>query len=231
MLKIENYNDFMLLEKNINKNMCNFLNNSVKNYNKKDYNFKCNNNLINKEYYIPYSKDKMFWCLYKIIDPLWDENENFKLEKDFKINCIEKFRKNKNIIKPYKITLSYVENDLLNEKTISLKTLISLCVLFKINLMYVFNKKFFEINTNSSEEIKDTFLIIKKDEKDSLFLGNKDLDYYRNNYFSIENINKPFKSISSYGVKDLELIAKKLDIDITNVKLKKDLYQLISEKF
>ena len=51
--------------------------------------------------------------------------------------------------------------------------------------MYVFNNKFFEINNNSSDEIKDTFLIINKDNKDCLFMGNKDLDYYRNNFYSI----------------------------------------------
>ena len=223
----------MLLDKNINKNICNFLNNNVKNYNTNNFIKKNDHqqNNIKKEYFIPFSKDKMFWCFYKIIHPFWDENENFKLEKDFKISCIEKLRNNKQLIKSYRITLSYLENDLLNEKMISIKTLFGLAILFKINLMYVFDNKFFELNFNSSDINNDTFLIIKKDNKDSLFIGNKDLDYYRNNFYYIENINKPLKSISSYTLKDLEVISKKLQIDISNIKLKNDYYQLIIEKF
>ena len=220
----------MLTSDNISKNYCNFfdINNDMKNYNKK--------NIQNKrysereEYYTPYSNDKLFWCFYKIVNELWDGRENFKLEKDFKIQCIEKLRANKNDIKPYKITLSFIESDLLNENKISLKTLTALCILYKINLIYTINNKYYEINNDSLDRKEPTFLISNINGKDSLLLIEKDLDYYRNNFYCIENINKPLKSISSYTVKELHVIAKKLQINF-EVKNKNELYQLISEKF
>jgi len=237
MLQIEDYKKYMLTEDNINKNYCNFLHNNenMKNYNKKNekYNNKDNIPKEKTEYYVPYSNDKLFWCFYKIINESWDENENFRIEKEFKINCIEKLRKNKNDLKPYKLTLSTIENDLLNERKITLKTLIALCILYKINLIYTFNNKYYEINNDSLDNSNNIYVISNLNDKDSLLLIKKDLDYYRNNFYCIENINKPLKAISGYTIKELELMAKKLQIiedDIKN-KNKKDLYQKICEKF
>ena len=237
MLRIEDYKKYMLTEDNINKNYCNFLHNNenMKNYNKKNekYNIKDNNFKEKMEYYIPYSNDRLFWCFYKIINEFWDENENFRIEKEFKIECIEKLRKNKNDLKPHKLTLSTIENDLLNERKISLKTLIALCILYKINLIYTFDNKYYELNNDTLDNTNNIYLISNVNNKDSLSLMKKDLDYYRNNYYCIENINRPLKAISGYTIKELELMAKKLQImeaDIKN-KNKKDLYQKISEKF
>lgn len=237
MLQIEDYKKYMLTEDNINKNYCNFLHNNenMKNYNKKNekYNNKDNNSREKTEYYLPYSTDKLFWCFYKIINESWDENENFRIEKEFKIDCIEKLRKNKNDLKPYKLTLTTIENDLLNERKITLKTLVALCILYKINLIYTFNNKYYELNNDSLDNINNIHVISNINDKDSLLLIKKDLDYYRNNFYCIENINKPLKAISGYTIKELELMAKKLQIiedDIKN-KNKKDLYQKISEKF
>jgi len=259
MQQIKDFEIYMLTEENINKNYCNFLNKSSININKnykkdndkkRDNNNKTNNININnnrnnnrnnsrncsiysdnKEYYIPYSEDKLFWCFYKIINDLWDENETFKLEKEFKISCIEKLRKIKNDLKPYKLTVTHIENDLLNEKKISLKTLIALSILYKINLIYTKNYTYYEINNNSLDDNSETFLINNINNSECLVLVKKDLDYYRNNYFCIENINKPLKAISGYTIKELELIAKKLQINIDNIKIKKDIYQKIVEKF
>ena len=245
MQVIKDFENYMLTEKNINKNYCNFLNKSSininRNYNKVYLINRNNNNrnIIrncsisseNKEYYIPYSEDKLFWCFYKIINDMWDKNESFKLEKEFKIECIEKFRKIKNDLKPHKLVLSHIENDLLNEKKISLKTLISLSILYKINLIYTKNYTYYEINNNSLDDNSETFLINNINNSECLVLVKKDLDYYRNNYFCIENINKPIKAISGYTIKELELIAKKLQINIDNIKIKKDIYQKIVEKF
>jgi len=237
MLQIEDYKKYMLTEDNINKNYCNFLHNNenMKNYNKKNekYNNKDNNSREKTEYYLPYSNDKLFWCFYKIINESWDENENFRIEKEFKIDCIEKLRKNKNDLKPYKLTLTTIENDLLNERKITLKTLVALCILYKINLIYTFNNKYYELNNESLDNINNIHVISNINDKDSLLLIKKDLDYYRNNFYCIENINKPLKAISGYTIKELELMAKKLQIiedDIKNIN-KKDLYQKISEKF
>jgi hypothetical protein len=226
----------MLLDENINRNYCNFLDNNknMKNYNKINCEENKNNFVREKsEYYTPYSYDKLFWCFYKIKNEYWDEKESFKIEKEFKIECIEKLRKNKNELKPYKLTLHSIENDLLNERKISVKCLIALCVLHKINLLYIFDNKYYELSNDSLDNTKNIFVINNINNNDSLLLIKKDLDYYRNNFYCIDNINKPLKAISGYNVKELELIAKKLQIMESSIgnKNKKDLYQIISEKF
>ena len=43
--------------------------------------------------FTPYQKDKLFWCFYKIINESWDENENFRIEKEFKIDVTNEIKK------------------------------------------------------------------------------------------------------------------------------------------
>ena len=47
--------------------------------------------------------------------------------------------------KAMKLKLNCIENELLNEKKIGLKTLIALCLLYNKNLMYICKNKYFEI--------------------------------------------------------------------------------------
>ena len=203
---------------------------------KNDKHTTTNNYSLNKakqicqEYYSPNGTDKLFWCFYKIIYPEWDDNCNFKLEKDFKISCIEKMRKIKPELKVHKLTLVNIENELLNEKKIGLQTLLALCILYKINLIYTWKNMFTEINSGSDD---NNFInvINNIDNIDSIPLNsNNKIEYYRENYLYISNPNKPIKAASSYTHKELSVIAKKLQISTTNLNTKKELYEKILEK-
>ena len=104
--------------------------------------------------------DTLFSCMINILNLNFDyELENrFKIEKDFKINAIAKLREIKHKLKAMKLKLNCIENELLNEKKIGLKTLIALCLLYNKNLMYICKNKYFEIINDGESKMN---IIIK----------------------------------------------------------------------
>ena len=175
--------------------------------------------------------DTLFSCMINILNLNFDyELENrFKIEKDFKINAIAKLREIKHKLKAMKLKLNCIENELLNEKKIGLKTLIALCLLYNKNLMYICKNKYFEIINDGESKMN----IIIKDNNNFELLENYEGDkmqYYRENYFQIENIEKPLKAVSGYTKDELKTIYEKLQIKDANIKFnKKEIYQKISE--
>ncbi len=175
--------------------------------------------------------DILFSCMINILNLNFDyELENrFKIEKDFKINAIAKLRDIKPKLKAMKLKLNCIENELLNEKKIGLKTLIALCLLYNKNLMYICKNKYFEIINDGESKMN----IIIKDNNNFELLENYEGDkmqYYRENYFQVENIEKPLKAVSGYTKDELKTIYEKLQIKDVNIKFnKKEIYQKISE--
>jgi hypothetical protein len=175
------------------------------------------------------TQDSLFWCFFIILNGLheYEINTSFKREKEFKIESIEKLRNIKSELKAVKLRLNEIEDELLNKPKISIKSLIALCLLHKINILYVWNRKYFEIINNADEKIN----VILNENNENKIINDIDLDkinYYRENYLCIENINKPLKSITGYTHKELLNIAHKLDIkDITSKKTKKEIYEKI----
>ena len=95
--------------------------------------------------------------------------------------------------------------------------------------MYVWNRKYYEFINNSEEPIN--IIIWDKEENSfSQCVDDEKLKYYRENYWCIQNIEKPLKSITGYARDELVLIADKLDIENTKKETKKSLYEKILEK-
>lgn len=183
-------------------------------------------NRISKEFN---NEDKLFWCFLIILKGEQDYilDHSFKKEKEFKIETIEKLRKIKAELKALKLKLNDIENELLNEKKITLKGLVALCLLYKINIMYVWNRKYFEIINNADDKIN---IIINENGEDKISndVSNNKMNYYRENYWCIENISKPLKAITAYSKDELLIIIKKLEInDINLKKTKKEMYEKI----
>ena len=171
-------------------------------------------------------KDQLFWCFYAIINDDYDYmDSSFKKEKEFKIECIEKLRKIKATLRPLKLSLNAIEDELLNQKKITIKGLIALCLLYQKNVMYVWDRKYYEFINNSDEDIN--IFINKENITHSSCL--KKANFYRENYWEIKNIDKPLKSITGYSRDELITIAKKLDI-LEIPKNKKEIYEKILEK-
>ena len=214
-----NFERYMLTSENINK--FSYVKN---NSNKVETPIKKEKKVINNE-------DLLFWTIYKIVnnDLINTTSSNFKTEKDFKIKSIEDLRKIKSKLKTYKISLIDVENQLLNDKKIGLQSFFALALLFNLNIFYITNNKFYEFNCNPEASI----IIIKNNNNNITIEDNSisGIDYYRENYFQIENLSKPIKSITSYNKNELLVIAKKLNVnDIQDKINKKDLYEKILTK-
>jgi hypothetical protein len=197
--------------------------------------------------------DKLFWIFYKLVNNFNDidlENINaFKVMKDFKIECVEKVRLQKNILKEFKIQRMVVEDDLTNNDKICFKTFHALCVLYLINVIVIRdNNTYCILCTNDDEKVinlKNYKLLQISNMKMSTSFNDFDVQLINNysetqlqailkNYYNIENIEKPIKAFSSYNLDDLTTIASKLNITIYDEhgkkKKKQDIYETILKK-
>ena len=161
-------------------------------------------------------------------------HKSFQIEQEIKISSIEEIRKITPQLKLYKIKGIDIENELINEKCISLLGFYALCIINDLSVIYLHNRTYFEININNTP----VEYIVETDNGLNLKLhtevGNDKINDIRNNYYKIENIKKPLLSISNYKVDDLKLICKKLLLPVTDtngkIKKKAQLYENIIMK-
>jgi len=194
------------------------------------------------DFFIPIEKDSLFWCFYimKNGEVKYELLGKITLifEKNLKIEYVEKIRKEKQLIKPYKFSsLTKIENQLANEYKIDLKTLLTLCVVENLNVFYINKRTYYELLMNDNDQVfiincfdneKFGYKIISKNDIE--------LQKYKDSLFKIDNIEKPIKSITSYKVQELIDYCNKLAIETTNketgkTKSKKDLYEAFIQYF
>jgi hypothetical protein len=227
-----NLEPFMLTKNNLNQYY--FLSEeSFKNLNYKPDKVKINNKkILNENNFTIDKEDKLFWSFYIFLNG-YDEYyliKNFFItEKNIKINNIIKIRENKDILKSHKIVKSVIENELANEKKISIVTLNALALIYKLNILYIKNRFIYVMNY-SEVPLKECKNIIEEKKDKEIYLINLEpeiIDQVLNDYYIIDNINKPFNAISYYKIHDLINIAKKLNLDTQNKK-KVDLFTEIN---
>ena len=195
---------------------------------------------INNNFFTPSKsyKDPLFWCWHIFTNGFAEynfaENGSFSYEKTEKINLITNVRLAKKTLKSYKLKLSDIENNLLYEETINLNTFYSILLIHAVNFIYMDDIIYYEqINFPQNK----TCYILKKEEKYYLWTSHDipDIINFKEKLLIVDNIYKPIKSISTYKINDIKNICQKLHINImktpTKCKTKKELYQLIMEKF
>ena len=152
---------------------------------------------------------------------------SFQTEKEFKINSIEKLREIKPQLKALKLKINDTENELLNSKKITIKGLVALCLLYKKNLFYVWNRKYYEMINDADQPIN----VIHCVNNDYLYdVDDNKMEFYRENYWNVQNVDKPIKGMTGYSKEELLEIALKLDIQDMKKKTKKEIYERILEK-
>jgi len=196
---------------------------------------------ISKTFFYPKEKDSLFWCFYIMKNELLHyqmlNNRNIVFEKTQKIEYIEKIRKEKHIIKNYKFaSICNIESNLVNDMNIDTFSFLTLCVIENINVIFIQRKTYYELRMNDNNDV----FVIKKNENDKYgveLIQKTDSAYenYKNDYYKIENLDKPIKSITYYKVDDLISICAKLSIESIHKetgkqKSKKDLYESIIQK-
>lgn len=232
---------YMLIDDNISLFKCNDNNDinkkfmKIKNFEKNKNQY--NENQNNSDFFYINKHDKLFWCFY-IIKYGYDKyeinkNNSFSLEKNIKIDSIEKLREKKDLLKINKLKLNEIENELVNEKNITIKGFIALCIINELNIFYVGDNVFYEYINNTE---KETFVIKfnKKLKKLGLYTNNNTNDYInkiKESHMLIFDITKQIKGLSSYKLGDLQEICKQLKLTIVDIhgkNLKKNfLYESI----
>ncbi len=162
------------------------------------------------------------WMLYVIIYG----NEEYKLihsdtiyknEQEFRfklVKCLQKINdKTKDILKVNKLKIEVAISELGNGEEISLDTLIICVIILK-------EPVFFAKGTcgkiiNYSDKQHTCYYCVNINEK-QLYLDVIDDKHINDNYYLVDNITKPFKSISSYKLDELKSICGKMKID-TNI--------------
>ncbi len=217
------------------------------------------NNIIRKEckhtyhrnLYIPGNGDSdvdsLFWIFYILVYGIEKYellgNSKFIHEKNTKIEHIEIIKKNKDKLKSQNIKKhSTCENDLLNEKKISLKTFHMLCVCYDIDFLFLRNRMYYKTDFQNNETI--TKQKIEEDENNDIEeeiickcsvihqvseglygcefdVHDQVFKNYMDTRMKIENYEKPLKSVTSYTIAQLQEICELLKIKIENETGKK----------
>ena len=190
--------------------------------------------------YIVRQRDSLFWTFYILKYGIFFYEMNvcsqsFSTEKQEKFKYIELIRQNKDLLKLHKIQkLSSLENELANEKNISIKTFISMCIIENINVYLINDRK---IYANILDESLPINIIFKNKNKPNYCIdfntSENKINNYKENYLIMSSFENKLKSINSYTINDLLEICRKLNLIIsTEEKItKKYLYDFLSEHY
>lgn len=189
--------------------------------------------------FFPDVHDSLFWSFY-IMKNGQEAYEslgkiNIVIERKIKIEYIERFREGKQVLKTYKTApITHLENVLLNEKQIDIKTLIALCVIEGISFIYIYKNTYFEMNIDADESTQ-IHAIVRMDLPTKYgYKIIQDVKPIRESFYKIDNMNKPLKSMSAYKLDELVVFCNKLGIVAGNdgkKANKKCLYEMLIQYF
>lgn len=196
--------------------------------------------------FVPRKNDTLFWIFYIMMNGFAEYEligtNDFEIEQTEKYKYIDFLRKDecKQLLKQHKITKikEDIENELGHTSRINHKTFFALCICHKLNILFIYRKRCFQIHCGKPE---DTIHIIHQYDPPienphgrfkyayEIDPAKEDVEKYKSNeYFNWENIDKPLRCISYYKVKDLLDICILLKIKEDYNKLTKpELYDLI----
>jgi len=186
----------------------------------------------------------LFWTIYNIIQENNTEYEEYNSEKEFKIKqdfCIkflEMIKEKKPLLKEHKVKYIDLENALLYNKDIDLDTLKIFAHIYKINVYFIDNIKYYRFDSSIENE-NEIYMIKKIDNKLEIEkLNKKDNNYLEKiksiekNHYLLENTKKLLNSASYYKYDDLKQISEKLCIMLERNgkrKTKNELYEEIMQ--
>lgn len=185
-------------------------------------------------FFTPKPEDSLLWCTYIMINGIekFETVENYYTEGNvFKYQVVGDIRSKKTLLKPHKLSLSKIEDSIVNKPFINLESFYAIALTYNLSISLIQGRKLFEIGRNNDDS--KTFVIEKKRGKYGIYLfssqsstiniGSKRnisihalktaaLNYVRDNYWSMENITTPIRPLSAYKLQDLVDICKRLNI-------------------
>ena len=175
----------------------------------------------NAKPFVPFQKDKLFWCFYIILHGYeeyeMNRSNSFSIEKQIKIETVEKLKTVKDQLKELKLKRTELEDELVNKQMITTKGLCALCLVHNVSITYVYGRKYCDI---ASVQPTTKGIIMQNEKKEDALKwtsnemnNNEDfLTQIRADYWLIENIQKPLNAPSAYTLNELQSIANKLQI-------------------
>ena len=160
----------------------------------------------NKQVYV--ENDNSIWFIFIMKNGIQEYNllkKKHTIESKFRYSLIDVIQDNKKLLKANKVRVDDVVNDIGNLGNITLTTLKAIAICMKMNLCIKKNKVCQICKNNDSN---DYYII----EGSKMKIDEVSHEYIKNNYYEVVNIDKPFKSISSYKLADLKEICDKLEL-------------------
>lgn len=186
------------------------------------------------EYFVPKTRDKLFWCFYVALNGLGEfmkvRDKIFVHENDTKYSAVQKLRDNKDKLKAAKIKVQDTECDLVGSKPISLTVLHALAITFSLSFIVVNEDIYYDFSYGTK-----TFIIDIAKNHTKLLLGDQSdkVASIKESKYYIQP-SKPIKAMSSYTAKEVKDISNKLAIDLNDASGKAHnktaLYGLIQSK-
>lgn len=200
--------------------------------------------------FFPKERDQLFWCYYILVNGFTSyemiNTERFTVEKSEKLKCVELIRLNRKHLTANKIRgIDAIENMLVHDSTIDIKTFMALCVASNLNILFIHRRKVYELLLDvDNVEPSNVHVIHQYDtphkrycyeldttlSKINEYLGknteNTDTPYY----VKAASFTSPLRAISSYKVgelRDMAIQLKILDNETAWKKTKPQLYETI----
>lgn len=209
--------------------------------------------------------DQLFWCFYIAHKGMfaYDTMGNaFVAENAFKYATIDHIRANmphiKMQFKRYRLSLPNFEAELVTSKMLSLSALLGLALCYDRNILYIDNRKYFEINATGYigtptpdendalvdvepleftviEKIRNRFCVLTFADENAVSIVSALRVTCRDKFWKMDSLVSPLKSASYYTVAELQDIYTRLNIKQTHTSAtqkkmtKQDLYAAIAQ--
>ena len=169
---------------------------------------------------IPHEKDSLFWSFYNLVYGNTSKAYEFvqntcETERDTRFQFIDVIRSNKDIIKPLKMSRTGIEENIVHDKHLHIRSVIALTHSLKcMNLLYVSGRTYHEVMLDES---LPCHIIQKHIDKEKygycMNISMEQVKEVRDSLWYMENMDKPMKSISSYKADDLRYICTQLQLE------------------
>jgi len=203
--------------------------------------------------FFPPTNNQLFWCFYIAHNGMfaYDTMGNaFVAENAFKYATVDRIRANmphiKTQFKRYRLSLPNFEAELVTSKVLSLSALLGLALCYDRNILYIDNRKYFEIEAAPDkteftviEKIRNRFCILTVAGENAVSIVSALRDTCREKFWRMDSLTSPLKSMSYYTAAELQDIYARLHIKQTQQPgqpeqpqkkmTKQDLYAAIAE--
>ena len=138
--------------------------------------------LSSNKIFVPGEKDKLFWCFFIMrngLDKYLSIGQNhFQVETSTKFGIAESLKDNEILLKQNKLKRDVIENELVNEKIITMEGLKALCVLHNVNVLVILKNMFYKISGLSDSET----LVIEQDKNGEFGIVDSICEERKQNY-------------------------------------------------